>query len=73
VPHPLRDVAIVGVHNTPQARQLEGHDSYSIAVEGAMGALDDAGIGIEEVDAIAGQFAAEPVLGSRMGPCSRKL
>jgi len=73
VPHPLRDVAIVGVHNTPQARQLEGHDSYSIAVEGAMGALADAGIGIEEVDGIAGQFAAELVLGARMGPCSRKL
>src|SRR3954454_22018966 len=73
MPHPFRDVAIVGVHNTRQSRQLEGHDSLSIAVEGALGALSDAGIGIDEVDGIAGQFAAEMVLGARMGPCSRKL
>jgi acetyl-CoA acetyltransferase len=73
VPHPFRDVAIVGVHNTRQARSLEGHDSMSIAVEGALGALADAGIPLEEVDGIAGQFAAEIVLGARLGPCSRKL
>src|SRR3954451_20887255 len=71
--HAFRDVAIVGVHNTRQSRQLEGHDSLSIALEGALGALSDAGIGIDEVDGIAGQFAAEMVLGARMGPCSRKL
>ena len=73
MPHPIRDVAIVGIYNTAQARQLDGHDSYSIAVEGARGALADAGIGIEDVDGVAGQFAAELVLGARMGPCSRKL
>jgi acetyl-CoA acetyltransferase len=73
MPHPFRDVAIAGVFNTEQARQLEGHDSASIALEGALGALTDAGIGIEEVDGIAGQFAADMVLGARMGPCSRKL
>src|SRR3954451_5176764 len=71
--HAFRDVAIVGVHNTRQSRQLEGHDSLSIALEGALGALADAGIGLDEVDGIAGQFAAEMVLGARMGPCSRKL
>src|SRR3954471_18474132 len=71
--HPFRDVAIVGVHNTRQSRQLEGHDSYSIAVEGARGALVDAGIELAEVDGVAGQFAAELVLGAGMGPCSRKL
>ncbi|HZX56279.1 MAG TPA: hypothetical protein VFE86_16450, partial [Ilumatobacteraceae bacterium] len=73
MPHPFRDVAIVGVHNTRQSRQLDGHDSLSIALEGALGALADAGIGVDEVDGIAGQFAAEMVLGARMGPCSRKL
>jgi acetyl-CoA acetyltransferase len=73
MPHPLRDVAIAGVFNTPQARTLEGHDSLSIAVEGGLGALGDAGIGIDEVDGVAGQFAADIVLGARMGPCSRKL
>jgi acetyl-CoA acetyltransferase len=71
--HPFRDVAIAGVFNTEQARTLEGRDSQSMAVEGALGALADAGIGIEEVDGVAGQFAADMVLGARMGPCSRKL
>ena len=73
MPHPFRDVAIAGVFNTEQARSLDGHDSQSIALEGALGALADAGIGIAEVDGIAGQFAADMVLGARMGPCSRKL
>ncbi len=71
--HPFRDVAIAGVFNTEQARSLDGHDSQSIALEGALGALADAGIDIAEVDGIAGQFAADMVLGARMGPCSRKL
>jgi len=73
MPHPFRDVAIAGVFNTEQARKLEGRDSQSLAVEGALGALADAGIGIEEVDGVAGQFAADMVVGARMGPCSRKL
>ena len=71
--HPFRGVAIAGVFNTEQARTLEGRDSQSLAVEGALGALADAGIGIEDVDGVAGQFAADMVLGARMGPCSRKL
>jgi acetyl-CoA acetyltransferase len=71
--HPFRGVAIAGVFNTEQARKLEGRDSPSLAVEGALGALADAGIGIDEVDGVAGQFAADMVLGARMGPCSRKL
>jgi acetyl-CoA acetyltransferase len=71
--HPFHDVAIAGVFNTEQARTLEGRDSQSLAVEGALGALADAGIAIDEVDGIAGQFAADMVLGARMGPCSRKL
>ncbi|MEY2423102.1 MAG: hypothetical protein QOI95_3169 [Acidimicrobiaceae bacterium] len=71
--HPFRNVAIAGVFNTQQARTLEGRDSQSMAVEGALGALADAGIGLDEVDGVAGQFAADMVLGARMGPCSRKL
>ena len=65
MPHPFRDVAIAGVWNTEQARTLEGRDSQSVAVEGALGALADAGIGIEDVDGVAGQFAADMVLGAR--------
>jgi acetyl-CoA acetyltransferase len=73
VGHPFRDVAIVGVCNTEQARSLPGHDSQSIATEGALGALNDAGIPLTEVDGIVGQFAPDMVLGSGLGPCSRKL
>jgi acetyl-CoA acetyltransferase len=73
MPHPFCNVAIAGVYNTRQARTLDGEDSLSLAVEGGLGALADAGIGIEEVDGVAGQFAADIVLGARMGPCSRKL
>src|SRR4051794_30849978 len=73
VGHPFRDVAIVGVCNTEQARSLPGHDSLSIATAGALGALDDAGIALDEVDGIVGQFAPDMVLGSGLGPCSRRL
>ena len=42
--HPFHDVAIVGVHNTEQARVLEGHDSRSITLEAGLGAVADAGL-----------------------------
>jgi len=48
--HPFHDVAIAGVYNTRQARVLDGHDSQSIAVEGALGALADAGMSLGGVD-----------------------
>ena len=70
--HPYRDVAIVGVHNTPQALSLEGHDAESIALEGALGALADAGIEPSEVDGVVGQFAQETVLELGLGPCTRR-
>src|SRR5437588_2567977 len=71
VTHPFHDVAIVGIHNTPQARQLEGHDNESINFEGALGAIADAGIEPTEVDAVIGQYAQELVLALRLGPCTR--
>jgi acetyl-CoA acetyltransferase len=71
VAHPYRDVVIAGVHNTPQARQLEGHDSESITFEAAIGALADAGVQPAEVDAVIGAHAQELVLGLRLGPCTR--
>jgi len=69
--HPYRDVAIVGVFNTIQARRLEGHDSQSIAMEAAFGALADAGIELQDVDAVVGSFAADMVLELELGPCAR--
>jgi acetyl-CoA acetyltransferase len=72
VSHPYRDVAIVGVHNTRQARRLPGHDSSSIALDGVRGALADAGIAAAEVDGVVGEFAHEWVLELGLGPCSRR-
>src|SRR5437588_1279660 len=71
MPHPYRDVVIAGVHNTVQARHLEGHDSESITFEAAVGALADAGVEAREVDAVIGAHAQELVLGLRLGPCIR--
>jgi acetyl-CoA acetyltransferase len=69
--HPYRDVAIVGVHNTVQARSLPDHDSESIATAGALGALEDAGLGLEDVDAVVGGFASELILSLGIGPATR--
>ncbi|MFZ0667226.1 MAG: thiolase family protein [Acidimicrobiales bacterium] len=70
--HPYHDVAIVGIHNTAQAIELEGHDAESIALVGALGALADAAIEVAEVDGVVGQFAQETVLELGLGPCSRR-
>ena len=70
--HPFRDVAIVGVHNTVQARSLPEHDSASIAIEGALGALRDCGLTPADVDGVVGQFAQEDVLTLGLGPCTRR-
>ncbi len=71
--HPFRDVAIVGVCNTTQARQLPGHTSLSISIEAAHGALADAGLTMADVDGVVGEFAAETILGHRLGPVSRRI
>ena len=42
--HPFRDVAIVGIHNTRQARELPDHDSRTIALEAALGAAKSTGL-----------------------------
>ena len=71
--HPFRDVAIVGVHNTAQARRLPGHhDSTSIALEAARGALADAGIATNEVDAVVGAASADAILELGIGPSTRR-
>jgi acetyl-CoA acetyltransferase len=73
VTHPFRDAAIVGVHNTAQARALPGHDSLSIAIEGALGALADAGLGTADVDAVIGERSGELAYELRLGPCRRSM
>jgi len=71
-PHPFRGVAIAGVCNTEQARVLPGHDSASIALVGALGALADAGISPGEVDGVVGTDSAQIVLQLGLGPCTRR-
>ncbi len=70
--HPFRDVAIVGVHNTRQARRLPGEDSSSIALRAAVGAMADAGIEPAEVDGVVGQAAGDAVLELGLGPATRR-
>ncbi len=69
--HPFRNAAIAGVSNTIQARSLPDHDSLSIAIEGALGALDDAGLGVADVDGVIGERAGELAYELRLGPCRR--
>ncbi len=71
--HPLHDVAIVGVANTEQARRLEGHTSFSIAVEAVRMALDDAGLGPGDVDGTVGAMAGALEYQLRCGPAWRGM
>ena len=71
-PHPFAGVAIAGVHNTVQARALPDHDSVSIALVGAIGALGDAGILPHEVDGVVGTDCAQIALELGLGPCTRR-
>jgi len=70
--HPYRDVAVVGVHNTPQARHLPGHDATSIAVEAALGALADAGVDRREIDGVVGESPEDILVELGLGPCTRR-
>jgi acetyl-CoA acetyltransferase len=69
--HPFHDVAIVGVHNTKQARVLEGHDSRSITFDAGMGALADAGLGVRDIDGAVGQTGSDLLYQARSGPVWR--
>ena len=71
--HPFHDVAIVGIHNTKQARVLEGHDSRTLTADAAMGALRNAGLSPRDVDGVIGATASELIYYLRMGPCWRSL
>ena len=72
--HPFRDVAIVGVHNTaPGAATARQHDSTSIALEAALGALADAGIATGR-GGRRGRSRGRPMLCLELGlgPCTRR-
>jgi acetyl-CoA acetyltransferase len=49
----LRDVAVVGIHVTEQARELPDRTSFDITLEAVTGALEDAGLSRDDVDGAA--------------------
>jgi acetyl-CoA acetyltransferase len=73
--HPFHDVAIVGAYNTQQAKSLDDHDSVTITMDAAIGALADAGLTFAEVDGVAGPLAGELIYQARIGPawCIRAI
>jgi acetyl-CoA acetyltransferase len=72
--HPFRDVAIVGAHNTRQARVLDGYDSSTITIEAALGAIADAGLEPGDVDGVIGSGGvSDLVYQARIGPVWRSF
>jgi acetyl-CoA acetyltransferase len=51
----LRRAAIVGIHNTPQARRLDNVTSRTLAAAATLGALADAGLELDDVDGVNGE------------------
>ncbi|OBG59346.1 thiolase family protein [Mycobacterium sp. E3339] len=69
-----RTAAIVGVHNTRQGRRLDGETSRSLALAAIRGALDDAGLRLEDVDGIsAGPLSTALIYDLRLGPAWQGL
>ncbi|ORJ60185.1 thiolase family protein [Mycobacterium simiae] len=69
-----RTAAIVGVHNTPQGRRLDGETSRSLAVKAIRGALDDAGLTLDDVDGIsASPHSTALIYDLRLGPAWQGL
>jgi acetyl-CoA acetyltransferase len=66
-------VAIVGVHNTEQAKVLQGHDSRSIALEAAHAAVRDAGLTPLDIDGVVGALGNDFLFQHRIGPVWRSL
>ncbi len=66
---PDRQAAIVGIHNTRQARRLEGETSRSLTVAATRGALADAGLDLADVDGVSSGGGSSSLLYDlRLGP-----
>jgi acetyl-CoA acetyltransferase len=69
-----RTAAIVGVHNTRQGRRLDGETSRGLALKAIHGALDDAGLRLDDVDGIsAGPLSTTLIYDLRLGPAWQGL
>jgi len=66
--HPFRDVVVAGVHNARQARVLEGETSFTITIEGALGALADAGLTPRDVNGVVGALSSDIAYELGLGP-----
>jgi acetyl-CoA acetyltransferase len=64
---PLHDVAIVGLHNTRQARDL-GRSTREVRNEAALGALADAGVAMDEVDGVVATDCHDLIFDLGLGP-----
>ena len=71
--HPFHGVAVVGVHNTRQARSLPAHDSRSITLEAAFAAVEDAGLSPIDIDGVTGVSSADFIYQTRIGPVWRSM
>ena len=64
-----RQPVIVGIHNTKQARRLEGETSRSLNVKATKAALADAGLTLEDVDGVSATGESSSlVYDFRLGP-----
>src|SRR6201998_2632947 len=71
---PKRTAAIVGVHNTRQGRRLDGETTRGLTLKAIHGALDDAGLGLDDVDGIStGAQSAALIYDLRIGPAWQGL
>ena len=69
-----RTAAIVGVHNTRQGRRLDGETSRGLAIKAILGALDDAGLTLDDVDGIsASPHSTSLIYDLRIGPAWQGL
>jgi len=67
---PHRQAVIAGIHNTRQARRLEGETSRSLVISAAKAALADAGLTLGDVDGVSAGFGtgAALIYDLRLGP-----
>jgi acetyl-CoA acetyltransferase len=66
--HPYRDVAIAAVHNTRQARVLEGYTSLSLQMEAAIAILDELGLERGSIDGVVARDSAALIYALGLGP-----
>ncbi len=65
---PLHSIAVIGVYNTEQSRDL-GRSTTAVVHEAALGAIADAGLQPADIDGILNRSPHQLVLDLGLGPC----